>query len=120
LYGLPRHAERQVNFHVSIEFQACQRFELRNDPATFLAAADPVRESDLLSGFGEHSKGMDGVLGIAAWLKASNSDDKSNIGKGGPPRRANAESTVARENFSVADVDARAAEGHLEKSKNYK
>src|SRR5262249_34986388 len=50
--GRPRqYSERQINFDVSVDLQAGESFELRDDPAGLLAIADSVREGDFLSRF---------------------------------------------------------------------
>ena len=76
LHGLRLYAKGQIHFHVRVGFQPSERFNLRNDPARFLAAADFIRQSQFLSGLGEQSNGVDGVIGVATLLHGPNRDDR--------------------------------------------
>src|SRR5437762_8204692 len=120
LHGLRLHTERQIHFHVRVGFQPSERFNLRNDPARLLAAADFIRQSQFLSGLGEQSNGVDGVIGVATLLHGPNRDDRGYFGERSSPQRAETEEAAARLDFSVADKDAHASEGDMEESEKDK
>ena len=63
--GLYLDAERQIYFDVSVQLQPDLRFELRNNPARLLAAADLIGEGKLLSAFCPKLNGVDRMVRVA-------------------------------------------------------
>src|SRR6202007_3270076 len=56
LHWLRLHAEGQIHFDVCVLLEARQRFDLRDDPASFLPAANFIGERDFLPVFRDQRK----------------------------------------------------------------
>jgi hypothetical protein len=102
-----------------IQFQAGQRFDLRDDPARFLAAVDFVGERDFAPILQPHSNRMQRISRTVALLHADHGHNRGHVRNLDSARAAKAENSRARKNRAAADADARAAERDVEKAGKY-
>ena len=89
-----------------IEFQACERFDLRNDPASLLAAIDFVRESVFAPILQSQADCIERISRAATLLHADDGHNRGYIGSRNPPRGTESKNARARKDFTVGHADS--------------
>ena len=109
-------APGQFRFHVRVKLQARARFDLRDDPACFLARINLIGERKTLAVFGAQADGIQHVLTRAALLRAGNRDNRSDLVGWNLAAAADAENFAIPANFAGVYENACLAEERVEQS----
>ena len=97
-----------------INFQTGESFDLRNDPARFLAAGDFIGERDAAAILGAQANGVRHLSLRATLLSAGDRNNRVDVRDGETLRRPDTKDPFAGSDFAVADADARGPEGDVE------
>src|ERR1700722_2519579 len=101
-----------------INFQAGESFDLRDDPARFLAAGDFIRKSYAAAILRAQANGVHRLSLSSALLSAGDGNHCADIGEGKALCRANAEDARRGRELAVADADSRGPQNDVKHGKD--
>src|SRR5580704_19736795 len=101
-----------------VDFQAGESFDLRNDPARFLAAGDFISKSYAAAILRAQANGVHRLALSSALLSAGDGNHCADIGDGKALGQANAENARSGNKLAIADADSRGPQNDVKHGKD--